>query len=284
MLRLLVGLALIMGVALLDGSSVLADSSLQLQPLQYIETLRDGERKRAYVDVMNPTPQPVEVKFNVQAFKQIDSNGTLAFYDDQKITNGILLDYSKIEIPAKKTLRLYFIVDGSKLPTGDVFAAIFAQTDPGVTSGTPSVRIGTLLILTNGTPSVHHAEIVKLQVPWLQIGTTVTGIVAVKNTAPKAASSGFFPVVNVAVWPFGETASVKGPLLFAGNTRELTFNESSNKFGVYKISARYGTSQKSQWVVLVTGFWRWVIVSVIGLALVGWLGYDLVRRRHGRNH
>jgi hypothetical protein len=246
---------------------VYADASLRVQPLQYQESLRKGERKKGFIDVSNPTSQAVKVKFAVEGFRQIDNDGNLAFYPDEQLRKGIQLDYDAFEIPAKKSLRLYFIADGTKLPTGDVFAAIFAQTIAEAGGASPSVRIGSLLLLTNQTPSEHKAEVGALTAPILQIGSTLNGRVAIKNSARANTSSGFFPTVTISLWPFGSTTSIKGPLVFANNTRQVSFNLPSNQLGIYKLSASVGSSRQERWVIVITGMWRWVGVAIVGLAL-----------------
>jgi hypothetical protein len=172
------------GCGLIVAPRVSADSMIGLQPLQYVETLQKNERKRAFVDITNPSSQSVTVQFGVQGFKQIDEKGTLSFYDDPLISRGVLLDYQEQEIPAKKTLRLFFVVDGAKLPTGDVFAAIFAWTKSEEKALAPSVRVGTLLILTNGTPGARQANVESLTTPLIHLGDTIQGVANIKNTAP----------------------------------------------------------------------------------------------------
>jgi hypothetical protein len=283
MIRWLIGLIVIAGMTLASAPAVGAESTLGLQPLQYTETLQKGERKQAYIDVTNPSSQPATVQFSVQAFKQIDDKGTLSFYDDSRISDGVLLDYQEKEIPANKTLRLFFVVDGTRLPTGDIFAAIFARTKPDEKGMSPSVRIGTLLLLTNGTPSARKAEVTSLTTPLFHFGKSITGEVKIKNTAPGNTSSGFSPKVNVRMWPFGLDRTIQGPLVFAGNTRTIKLDQSSNHFGVYKISASYGSSSKERWVVVMTGAWRWIVPLVLTLVLTGFIVYKrYVQPRHSK--
>lgn len=257
-----------------------ADTSLQLQPLRYQESFAQGERKKGFIDVTNSLAQPVRVGFDVQSFRQADEAGNLVFFEDEQIRQGILLDYDNFEIPAKKTLRLYFVIDSTKLPTGDVFAVLFAKTVPESAGGaSPSVRVGSLLLLTNGTPSVHRAEIAKLKLPLLQIGTTLSGSVGVKNTAPQNTANGFFPSVTLHMWPFGSVTKLSGPLIFAGNTRTIAFKEPSNSLGIYKITASYAASHRDQWVILVTGIWRWILISIFALGSLAVGGYFIYRKR-----
>ena len=272
-------LALIVGVLFTSVPEVKAEATLGVQPLQYREELQKGEVKKAYVDVTNPSAQPVVTSFGVQGFRQLDGAGNLAFYDDERLRQGIRLDYDEVEIPARKTLRLYFVVDGSKLPRGDVFAVIFATTKPEQGAVAPSVRLGTLLILTNETPGARQARIESLETPLLQIGETLTGEVKIRNTASPRSASGFFPKVVLTLWPFGPTKTLTGPLVYAGNTRTLEFKLPSNQLGIVKLRASYGQSYKERWVVLITGVWRWVGIGLLVVVAGAGLAWRVLYRR-----
>ncbi|MEO7904923.1 MAG: hypothetical protein ABIR91_03970, partial [Candidatus Saccharimonadales bacterium] len=198
--RYVIGGAFLLSVAiaLCVVSSVEAEASLQVQPLQYVETLKKAERKKGFIDVTNPQPVEVGIELDVQGFRQVDNDGNLSFYDDQQLRDAIQLDYASIRIPAHRTLRLYFAVDGTKLPVGDVFAVIFAKiVNDRRTGAEPSVQVGTLLLLTNQTPGARQARVTSLQAPLLQFGSTLRGQVTLQNTAPANTSSGFFPEFTV---------------------------------------------------------------------------------------
>lgn len=277
-------LATAIAITLCAGHVALADSSLRLRPLEYRQTLSKGAKEKGFIDVTNPSASTANVDFSVRGFRQVNSHGDLDFYTSDQLSQGILLDYSNTTIPAGKTLRLYFIIDGTKLPTGDVFAAIFAQTKAiEGTGAAPSVRLGSLLILTNQAPGARQAQITEFRLPWLQIGTSINGELAIKNTAPANSASGFFPKVHVSLWPFGPTKDVEGPLIFAGITRHMSFNIPDNQLGVYQISTDIGSSRVSRWVVVITGIWRWITIGVVILILVFILGlYWYRHKRHLR--
>jgi hypothetical protein len=267
-------------VAGLGGTSAKAEAALQLQPLQYVETLKKDERKQGFVDIYNPQSRTIDVSLQVQGFRQTDTKGNLAFYDDPQLSRGIELSVSSAQIPAHKTLRLVFIADGTKLPTGDVFAAIFAEAKPDgqVGIGT-TVRLGSLLILTNQTPGVRQATVERLDLGWLQIGTGIQGATEIKNTAPLGTASGFFPAVTVSVWPSGGSWQLTGPLIQSGNSRTLLINETTNQFGLYRVRVATDASYREQWVVLVTGYWRWLSVAIM---LIGGVAVVLLVRWHRR--
>lgn len=271
----------------LSSTSAKAEAALQLQPLQYVETLKKDERKQGFIDIYNPQSRTIDVSLQVQGFRQTDTKGNLAFYDNPQLSRGIELSLSSAQIPAHKTLRLVFIVDGTKLPTGDVFAAIFAEAKPDGQAGIgTTVRLGSLLILTNQTPGVRQAAVERLDLGWLQIGTGIHGSTEIKNTAPVGTASGFFPTVTVSAWPSGGSWQLTGPLIQSGNSRTILINETTNQFGLYRIRVTTDSSYRERWVVLVTGYWRWlsvVIVIIAGAAtvlLVRWRRYlKVVRKR-----
>ena len=278
-MRGLIGILAFAGYMFFVTPMVHAEPVLGLQPLRYVEVIGKGERKRAFIDVTNPSMQPVDVQFTVQGFRQTDDSGTLSFYDDEKLTQGILLDYQDKQIPAKKTLRLFFVVDGTKLPSGDVFAAIFAQTKPVQAAKVPSVRVGSLLILTNGTPGAREASVEEFKLPLLHTGDSISGQIKIKNTAPASSASGFFPKITIRTWPFGPNATITGPLVYAGNTRTVLFNHASSQLGIYKISASYGETSKGQWVILITGIWRMILIIGLVVIIIVVLGYKLQHKR-----
>jgi hypothetical protein len=268
----------IVGGMAVHTPTVGAEPVLQVQPLQYQETLQKNDRKKAFIDITNPASQPVTVQLQVQGFKQIDDKGNLSFYDDKQLQEGILLDYNEVEMPARKTLRLFFVVDGAKLPTGDVFAVIFARTQPDQGAVTPSVRVGTLLMLTNRSPGMRQVSIEAFTAPLIQAGNVLTGEIKIKNTAPANSSSGFFPKITISMWPFGGVTTLTSPLVYAGNTRTIALNQPSSQLGVYRMTASYGSSHKDQWVILATGIWRWILPVAVVLIIVAVLLYKALSR------
>lgn len=264
-------------VATSIGTSVHAEAALQVQPLQREATLQKGERKQGFVDVYNPQSRTIDVSFRIQGFRQVDERGNLTFYDDQQLSQGVELSLASAQIPAHKTLRLVFIADGAKLPTGDVFAVIFAQVKPDAVSGAnATVQLGSLLILTNQTPGARLAAVKEFDLNWLQVGTGVQATAIIANTAPTGTASGFFPTVTLTAWPFGPSWQIRGPLVQAGNSRTVVINEPTDQFGVYRVRVAVGNSSQERWAVFITGYWRWLIfvigfVVAAAIVLLIWL-------------
>lgn len=255
-------------LALVVAPGVQADS-LKIQPLQYQAELKKGEYKKGFVDITNPTASSAIVELYVNGFSQVDDKGNLVFFEDEQIKRGIRLDYDTATIGPKQTLRLFFVIDGNKLPTGDIFAAIFAQTkaanQPGANT---SVRVGSLIMVTNQTPGSRKATIAQLDMATVQIGDGVQGSVAVKNSAQKGSTTGFFPSIGVEVAPWGGESIFKGPLIFAGNTRTSDFYVPTNLFGVYQVTVSANDARKTTTVFLVTGWWR-IVAPAATIALIG---------------
>lgn len=246
-----------------------AGQALKISPLRYDVVLASGEKKKGFVDVTNPSASPTRVSLSVEAFRQVNNNGDLQFYDDERVRAGILLDYADIVLGARETLHLAFIIDGTKLPSGDMFAAVFATAAPVQGAASQAVRVGSLLLIQNGTPSAHHALVESLNAPLLQTKDVLQADFVVKNTSKAEGTTGFSPRIDVTTWPFGSD-SVQGPLLFAGRSRAITYKKQGSFVGIVAITAAVGSSRHTTYSLVATGFWRWLlpIVLVAGGAAV----------------
>lgn len=261
---------LLMGVVWLAGAAPVGATALKISPLRYDTTLGSGEKKKGFVDITNPSPEAVQLKLSVQAFRQTDDNGSLTFFDDPVVQAGILLDYSEVELQAGEALHLAFLIDGTKLPTGDNFAAIFASTVPDTSApGQQTVKVGTLLMITNGTPSAHEAVIQDLSTSLLQVSDGLRLAFAVHNTAEAGMRTGFSPAITVTAWPYIRE-TVTGPLVFAGRTRSVDYVKKGNYLGILAISVQTGESKQTTYSLLITGYWRLllpILLAAVGLSV-----------------
>lgn len=279
----LVGLALVCCVI---GSAVfslqVSALGLKVQPLIYSDTLNQGETKKGYVDVSNPTNEKVQLKTSVQAFRQIDDQGNLEFYDSEQIEAGLKVDLDEFELGPKQALRLYFVLDGTKLPSGDVFAALFVSSKPKKLDegSATAVRVGTLFTIVNGTPGAREAAVTGLDVPFWQFGDQITGSYQINNTADADKASGYYPEVNISLWPFGGKTTDKSSLVFAGNTRSNDFAVDGPAFGIYKLTADYQYSSQDRWIFVAKGWLPW---AVIGLILAGLAALWFWRSRQAKS-
>lgn len=246
--------------------------SLRMQPLLYKATLSPTETKKGFVDVSNTSGRDLTLTTSVQAFRQTDERGSLQFYNDPKIQAGLIPDLQEFTLKPGEAIHLAFLLDGRKLPTGDVFAALFVATKP--TPGEvmqESVRLGTLFTLVNGKAGARQADITALHLPVFNFGQGVSGSYRIKNTADPQSVNGFYPTVMVSVQPFDASAHVASPLVMAGNSREVPFSLTTARFGLYKVQAGYEGSVQARWAFFVTGYWRWLapllLVLVASLAV-----------------
>lgn len=269
------------------GMPVHATQGIQVRPLMYRETLRPDQAKRGFVDISNASTDKVSLHVSVRLFRQTGDNGALEFYDKPDATAGIVPEYTDFDLESRDVLRLGFTIDGTKLPQGDVFAALFVTTKPSPTKKqaiVPAVQVGTLLILQNGTLATRHAEISRLDVAQIQMGdSAIHGTVSVTNPANPVTPTGFFPQMKVTVAPWGATTQFEGPLVYAGRTRSFDFSVPSDQFGVYKVTVVANDAKLERYVFVMTGKWRVIVPVVVGLLIVigagGWWWKHHHRRR-----
>lgn len=270
-ITLLVGALAAVFFASLWSASASA-SGISIAPLEYKASLQRGEFKKGYVDVVNPNASNLPVRLDVQAFRQVNDQGGLAFYSDPTITRGIKLDIDSVELGPGEGVRVYFRLDAAKLPSGDVFAAILASSVVSNKSvqTIPSARVGTLLMIENGTPPPHHAVVQDLDANWLQIDDAMTARMLIKNTDPASGSAlGFMPKLEVSLWPYG-TKTIDGPLIFSGRSREVGYRQVGSYFGPVLIRATIDGNSVSRLVFAVTGYWRWLapLMLVVLVAII----------------
>lgn len=277
---LLIGLALLVGQA--TTSDTVSATSAKVQPLLYRDQLSKGEKKKGFIDVSNPTGQSVTYKTEVKAFRQIDDKGRLQFYDDAQISAGLIPDFQEFTLGPREAMRLYFLVDGTKLPSGDVMAALLVGAGSRSEGSVASAQVGTLFTLVNGTPGPRKAVVEKVNTSFVQFSETIRGSYRIKNPAASAQATGFTPTVLVSISPLTAQKLIESPLVFAGRTREKTFELDSNRFGFYKMTVQYQDSKKSAWVFLVTGIWRWITVAML-VGLLLWVGYRIRSQKQRPN-
>lgn len=282
---------LVFGVLLaLVGSVVVfghtaAAVSLKISPLRYDTTLGPGEKKKGFVDITNPTGDTVHLKLSVQAFRQSGNSGGLEFYDNDSLSAGVILDYTEATLGARETLHLAFVLDATKLPSGDNFAAIFAASIPAEKGpAEQSVRVGTLLMITNGTQSAHTAVVQDLSGQLLQIGDGLHISFVVRNTGDSMLSTGFAPTISVKAWPYVDDA-VTGPLVFAGHSRDVEYVKNGNYLGLLAIKVKTGDSEQVIYRFAVTGHWRFFLpFGIVVIGLLVWLILIIKKRVKNRGN
>lgn len=281
--RWVIGFTLAMVTLCVLSATNVSAATLKISPLRYDTTLSAGEKKKGFVDITNPASSAVHVLLTVQAFRQTDNTGSLEFYNDEKVRQGVLLDYTETTLGPRETLHLAFVLDGSKLAQGDNFAAVFATTVPAEAgAGEQVVRVGSLLVISNGTPSIHAAEIQNMSSQFIQFGDGIQFSFDVHNTAEQGASTGFAPSITITAWPY-VNETVTGPLVFAGRTRAVTYVKAGNYIGLINIKAKTGNSEQNTYAFVMSGYWRFLVpfaLAVIGLLL--WLLYFMKSTANNR--
>jgi hypothetical protein len=253
--------------------------ALKIAPLEYKTTLEKDERKKGFIDISNPSGSSIDVSVEVQAFKQINDDGGLQFYDEGLLQKGIKPELKDFELGPREAIRLFFTVNGKVLPEGDVYAAIFFATSPsGPNSGVgQSVRVGTLISIINENPGSRKAEVTGLEIPFLNLTDgSVQGSYSIRNTGPK--DTGFYPIVSVSAWPSTERKDKTASLVFGGHERSNDFTYDTG-YGIHRISVSYAKSAKSAWVV-VTPPWVMVLAGIVVLIIITEIILFARRRKH----
>ena len=243
------------------------EAALRILPLTYQETLAKGEIKKGHVDVVNPTDKTVSLTTDILAFRQTDDRGSLEFYESEQITQAIKPDLDSFKLGPNQAMRLYFEVNGQKLPTGDVFAAIFVQsTQDSSRQLGQTLRVGTLLVLENTTPGARQAAVTYVEAPFWQAKSQLTGSYRIKNQAKAGEVTGFSPEVTISLTPFGGQYDHRSSLVFAGRERGKEFSFETNRAGLYYLEVSYEDSKQGRWVLL---FPQWAMIASVVLVVTG---------------
>lgn len=278
--RLLCGLILASAMVSVVRIDVVGAVSLQMTPLEYRSVLpTDAATQKGYVDIRNTSLDTLIGQIEVRGFRQIDTTGALEFYVDEQIEAGIRPELTQFELGPGELLRLYFVVDGTKLPPGDVYAALFASTTSQ--SGqftTGAARVGTLMSLVNGRPGERQATVERLTMPFWQISDGMQAQFWIHNTSDPSKATGFYPDIHVRSGKYIDK-HVAGPLVFAGLSREVTFKQSGDYLGLVDVQISVGDSQIRQQVFMITGRYRWLLpLGIIGVITAVYMSLHLWHR------
>lgn len=267
--------AVFIGLLALLSAAPASALGLKIAPLEYKTILKANEVQKGFIDVSNPSGQAVNVRVTVQGFKQINNDGGLQFFSDERLSAAIQPDLTNFSLGPREALRMFFTVNGATLPPSDIYAAIFFTTDPSTpTNGVGQlVRVGTLLSIVNRTPGPRQAEITGISVPFVQLSDTISGSYRVKNTGP--AQTGFYPDVHISAWPGGDAKKQTSSLVFGGHERSNDFRYSTG-FGIHLVSVAYGDSVHRQWVITLA---PWMVVTMLLIVVVAGTELLLLKRR-----
>lgn len=269
----LVTIPLLAVIYLLLSSQPVSALNLKVAPLLFEEKLSEGEKKKGFVDISNPNDQAITITTDVQAFRQINTDGDLEIYPEEAYKQGVKFDFNEFKLESREALRLYFLLDANQLPKGGVYATMLFTTtsgggNPDNTSIQPATRVGTHLLIENGGGGEKNAFIKELKTPLFQFGDSLKASVLVSNAKDKKALA-FFPEVSVSSAPLGESARLKSPLIMPGNSRQVKFELPANHFGLVRLKAETQGKDSYAWTFAATGHGRWLgPLLIVGFAVL----------------
>lgn len=264
---------------LLAGSAR-AEVGLQLNPLKYEDQLTTDHIKSGFIDVANPADTTVTIRTDVQGFRQVNLEGDLQFFPDDRLRSGITPGLTEFQLGPRESIRVTFSVDPAKLPSGGVYAAIFFRTlppppavDTGIAYITESANVGTLLILQNGAGRPGTGRLVQVQLPFWQWGRGLAGAVQYQNGNSAADGLAFNPRLASRALPWSRSASFTGPFIMPGNTRQFAWQRPGAFLGLLPVTLTdtLTGARTTRWVLACTGWWRWLAPLLLFLLALGLL-------------
>lgn len=251
---------------------------LRIAPLRYNAHLEVGQLKTGFIDASNPTGSTVHVAFQVQAFRQINDRGELAFYDDPRIAGAVTPAVREFDLGPREAVRTRFTIDPSLLGPGGAYGVVFLRTVPtGQDSGeiVTSARVGTLLILDIGGSGTRSGRLSGLKLPHFVFGRPQIPISAsYTNTGAGEKSLAFAPDLTASAgWTAGPKPT-SGPFVFPHRSRVFsTILNSGNSLGFIPVSLHDksgGSAPLTGWVFAITGIWV-QLLFLLPLVLILWL-------------
>lgn len=281
-------IGIIAGVIWPHGAQAAELTALKATPLKYQEHIPLGGDKIGYMDISNPTMQALTVKMQAQAFRQVDAQGNLQFYDDDRISAGIIPEFYEFTLGPHEAIRLKFTIRTNTLGAGGTYGVLFAQTSvPGQASGGASVavaaRVGTLFILDIGDGGTRSGYLAFLHRFGAAFGDGVSANLSYTNVGESGRALAFSPKLAVKTGWFGKSEVREGPFTMPHNARPASFFKKGNYIGIIPITVSDqtgGAKPVKQWLIVCTGYWRYV-VGILILSGLGWLAYSIYRRKQG---
>ena len=265
-------LTLTMSIFAFSSGSVSAQS-IRVEPLKYDEQLELGQEKTGYVDVSNPGDFDITVSTEVEAFRQINTDGDLEFYEDEQISQGINIDVDEFDLGPREAARIFFDIDSNQLPEGGVYAALLFAVESGEGDGLEAsgfgttTRVGTLLLLENGDQGERNGSFSLLDMKFWQFGSGISGEVEFAVSEGDR-SVAFTPELGASM-PIAGREAVESGLVFAGNSRVFDIEREGNYLGLFPVtvSDEVTGAETSRWVLAVTGVWQ-IIVPLFIVAIL----------------
>jgi hypothetical protein len=248
-------------------------SGLKISPLVYRDSLQKNEKQKGHIDISNTGGAEVTVSAHVEGFRQKGQEGALEFFEEPKYTAGITFDYDSFVLGPRETIRLYFLLDANKLPSGGVYAALFFTASQGEGGGSevslrPVVRVGSLIIVDNGGGGKTKTSITDARAPFFQFGSSIHAEATVKNESGDGVIAGF-PRIASTIHPLGGSREFDGPMVMPGAERKAQIKRSGTFIGLTRLTISDGGSSKRVWVIALTGKSKFFVPLALVLVVAG---------------
>lgn len=265
-------------------STAASPPGIKIAPLKYQESIPLGKVKAGFVDVSNPTNEKLILVPEIQAFRQVGTEGELQFYDDEALKAGVTIDVGEFELGPREAARIKFSIDPNKLPRGGVYAGLFFKTTPVKSLSSQNqvaaaARVGSLLILDIGSGGSRDGKIQTTSVPFLNFGDGIRGSITYVNTAQGTQPIAFNPNFDITYGFWGKAKKAEGPLVFPRSSRKVNFSQKGNFIGLVPVQIKDNighSPSKTVYVLALTGVWRiavgLILIVLLALGITIWEG------------
>ena len=266
---LLLGFVPVLAAALWSDISSADAVGLQLAPLEYEQTIT-SKIQAGFIDVGNPSDSAVNVTTSVEGFRQTDSSGDLAYFDDPQLSAAITPGLSTFTMGPRESDRVSFTINPAKLPAGGVYAVIFFQTVPTNQSAdssyvSQSAKVGTLLVLNNGGVALTGGS-VGLKLSRWQFGNGLHGEI---SYAVADGQVGLVPSLTSKAYPWGKPTKLSTGLVLPGSTRNFVISRPGAFIGLIPVRVTDATNGHvvTRYVIAITGWYQTLIALLIAFLL-----------------
>ena len=264
---LLIGIVPVLAAGLWSGLSSADAVGLQLAPLEYQQTIT-AKTQAGFIDVGNPSDSAVSVTTSVEGFRQIDSSGDLAYFNDPRLSAAITPGLSNFIMGPRESDRVSFTINPTKLPAGGIYAVIFFQTVPANQSAdssyvSQSAKVGTLLVLNNGGVAPTGGT-VGLQLSRWQFGNGLHGEI---SYAVADGQVGLVPSLASKAYPWGKPTKLSTGLVLPGSARNFVLSRPGAFIGLIPVRVTDATDGHvvTRYVIAITGWYQTLVAFLVAL-------------------
>lgn len=280
---LLVGVLASFGLVLTPAPAQASLPELRLAPLKYTADLQLGQTKVGFIEASNPTGTTVRATLEVQGFRQINDRGELAYYDDARLSAGIVPALRAFDLGPREAVRIKFTIDPNALGEGGAYGVMFLRVSSGNIASSQintTARIGTLFILNVGGTGTTQGQIQKFSLPRLQYGgkSLLVNVMYSNtgNSSPGSRALAFAPQLTGELGFPAWSQPLIGPFVFPGRTRPATLDlKPGNYFGPIPVTLRDNIAghgrPMTRWMILISGFWTWLAPLLLVAISIGFV-------------